>query len=296
MQEGCRYYMLKQSAKRRIFNYISITVGACLYAAGISMFLDPNNLAPGGITGISVILNRLIHVETGTLYFLCNVPIMLLGWWKFGWRFIVSTAYAVVLTSTATNLLSGFPAITQEPLLAAIAGSILTAVGIGIIFRAGATTGGMDIIIKILRLKYKHMKTGSLFLMTDMCVVAASGLVFRDFNIMMYALIAVIITGRVLDAVLYGTDEAKLIYIISDYQAEITKCLLEDLDIGVTYLEGTGGYSNKGKRVIMCVAKKQSAPQIEEIVKQKDPAAFMIITSANEIYGEGYKDIFSEKL
>lgn len=260
------------------------------------MFLDPNNLAPGGITGIAVILNRLTHIETGTWYFLCNVPIMLLGLWKFGWRFITSTAYAVILTSYITNVLAGIPAVTNEPLLAAIAGSILTAVGIGIIFRAGATTGGMDIIIKILRLKYKHMKTGSLFLLTDMCIVAASGFVFRDFNIMMYALIAVIITGRVLDTVLYGTDEAKLIYIISDYQPEIAKCLLEDLDIGVTYLEGTGGYSNKSKRVIMCVVKKQSAPRVEEIVKQKDPAAFIIITSANEIYGEGYKDIFGEKL
>lgn len=279
-----------------IKNYIVITIGACLYAGGISLFLDPNNLAPGGITGIAVILNRLTGIETGTLYFLCNVPIVLLGLWKFGWRFMLSTAYAIVLTSGITNLLANISAVTTEPLLAALAGSILVAVGIGVIFKSGATTGGMDIIIKILRLKYKHMKTGSLFLLTDVIIVAFSGIVFRDFNIMMYALIAVFITGKVMDMVLYGTDEAKLIYIISDYQIKITERLLAELDIGVTYLEGAGGYSQKSKRVIMCVVKKQLAPRVEDIIQDEDPAAFMIITSANEIYGEGYKDIFSEKL
>lgn len=294
--------MKHKATKRKMINYnimknyIVITIGACLYAGGISLFLDPNNLAPGGVTGIAVILNRLTSVETGTLYFLCNVPIVLLGLWKFGWRFMLSTAYAIALTSAITNLLGKIPAVTTEPLLAAIAGSILVAVGIGIIFKSGATTGGMDIIIKILRLKYKHMKTGSLFLLTDVCIVAISGFVFRDFNIMMYALISVFITGKVMDLVLYGTDEAKLIYIISDFQPKITARLLAELDIGVTYLEGVGGYSQKSKQVIMCVVKKQLAPRVEEIIKEEDPATFMIITSANEIYGEGYKDIFSEKI
>ncbi len=288
--------MNRQTLKRGFFHYIVMTAGACLYAAGISLFLDPNNLAPGGVTGISVILNRITGVETGTLYFLCNIPIMLLGLWKFGWRFIISTAYAVMVTSFLANVLTAMPPVTNEPFLAAVAGSILTASGIGVIFKAGATTGGMDIIVKILRLKYRHMKTGSLFLLTDVCVVTASGFVFRDFNVMMYALITVVMTGRILDIVLYGADEAKLIYIISDFPKKIAGYLLEDLDIGVTYLEGVGGYSNRHKQVIMCVVKKQSAPRVEEIVKEEDPGAFMIITSANEIYGEGYKDIFSEKL
>ena len=288
--------MKHKAVKKKIIDYIVITIGAVLYASGISLFLDPNNLAPGGVTGIAVILSRMTTIETGTLYFLCNVPIVLLGLWKFGWRFMLSTAYAIVLTSGITNLLTVIPTVTTEPLLAAIAGSILVAVGIGIIFKAGATTGGMDIIIKILRLKYRHMKTGSLFLLTDVMIVAISGIVFRDFNIMMYALIAVFITGKVMDVVLYGTDEAKLIYIISDFQPKITGRILAELDVGVTYLEGVGGYSQKSKQVIMCVVKKQLAPRVEEIIQEEDPTAFMIITSASEIYGEGYKDIFSEKI
>lgn len=187
-------------------------------------------------------------------------------------------------------------AVTTEPLPAALVGSILIAAAIGMIFKAGATTGGTDIIIKILRLHYKHIKTGMLFLMVDLVIVSISGLIFKDFNTAIYAMIAVFVSGRVLDMVLYGPDEARLIYIISSRPEDIGRRVLEEVDIGITYLKGRGGYSKEYKKVIMCVTKKQQAPQVEEVVKQEDPAAFMIVTSANEIYGEGYKNLFSEKL
>lgn len=281
---------------KRLWQYMEITVAAVFYGAGVSLFLDPNNLAPGGVTGISVILNRLCGIETGTLYFLLNIPIVLLGIWKFGFRFLVSTVYAILATSFFTNLFAGYGTVTNEPLLAALAGSVLVAVGIGIIFRAGATTGGTDILIKILRLKYKHIRTGVLFFLTDFVIVCCSGFVFRNFNTAIYALIAVVVNGRVLDIVLYGPDEAKLIYIISSKPEQIAERLLEEVESGVTYLNGEGGYSNEQKKVIMCVTKKQQAPRLEEIVKQEDGSAFLIVTSANEIYGEGYKNLFSEKL
>lgn len=286
----------KKPVKRKIRDYIVIAGASVLYAMGISLFLDPNNLASGGITGVAIILNRICGLGTGTLYFMLNIPIVLLGLWKFGWRFMMSTTYAILMTSTFTNLFAGYGAVTEEPLLAAMAGSILLAIGIGLIFKSGATTGGTDIIIKLLRIRYKHMKTGALFFITDFFIVTAAGILFRDFNLAMYALIAVIITGRVLDLVLYGSDEAKLIYIISDAPERIAERLLEEVDSGVTYLKGIGGYSNEVKRVIMCVTKKQQAPGIEEIVKEEDAEAFMIVTSANEIYGEGYKSLFSEKI
>lgn len=285
-----------KSMKRHILDYGIIALAAILYAIGVSLFLDPNNLASGGITGIAIILNRITGLETGTLYLILNIPIVLLGLWKFGWKFMISTAYAILLTSAFTNLLAGYTAITTEPLLAAAAGSVFLAVGIGLIFKAGATTGGTDILIKILRLRYKHVKTGRLFFITDFFIVTISGLLFRDFNIAMYAMIAVVITGKVLDLVLYGADEAKLIYIISEKPEQITGRLLDEIDSGVTYLKGIGGYSNEAKRVIMIVTKKQQAPRVEEVVKEEDAGAFMIVTNANEIYGEGYKSLFSEKI
>lgn len=279
-----------------IKDLVVIAVAAMIYAAGISLFLDPNNLAPGGVTGISVILNRLSGIETGTLYFLLNVPIILLGIWKFGWRFIIKTAYAVLMTSAFTNLLSGYDALTEDPLLAALAGGVLIACGIGMIFKTGATTGGIDIIIKVIRQRYRHLKTSFLFQCTDIVIVGISGFLFRDLNIALYALMAVLISGRALDYILYGNDEARMIYIITGKPLEIGRKLLEDAEAGVTYLHGTGGWTGEAKQVVFCVVRKQLAPRVEEIAKEEDPAAFMIITSASEIYGEGYKDFFAERL
>lgn len=286
----------QKTLKRRILEYLLMTVSCLCYAAAISLFLDPNNLAPGGVSGISIILNRLIPISTGNLILLINIPILLLGLWKFGFKLILSTLYCTVLSSVLTNVLSGYGAVTKDPLLAALVGAGLVAVGLGGVFKAGATTGGTDIIIKLLRLRYPHMKTGALFFMIDATIVAASVFVFQDLDRALYAGIAVFVTSFTLDLVLYGRDGAKLIYIISDNAEKITERLLEELDIGVTYVKGQGAYSGKEKKVIMCVMRKLLAPRTEEIVKEEDPEAFMIISSATEIYGEGYKSYFSEKL
>ncbi len=291
-----RIGMRKGYKKQMIRRYVVITFAAILYGIGIGCFLDPNNLAPGGITGISVIINRFTPIPTGTLYLLFNIPILLIGAWKFGVKFLIPTFYAIVLVSFFTNRLAVYGPITDEPLLAAIAGSGCVATGIGMIFRVGGTTGGLDIIVKILRTKYKHIKTGNLFFLIDCIIVCCSGLVFRNFNVAMYALITVILNGRILDFVLYGSDEAKLLYIISDKPEQIGARLLQEVDNGVTYLEGEGGYSSERKKILMCVTRKQQAPKVEEIVKEEDGNAFLIITSANEIYGQGYKNIYSEKL
>ena len=289
-------YEEKKSKKRIALDYLCITVAAAIQSVAISLFLDPNNLAPGGVTGISIILSKVTGVETGTLIFLINIPILAVGLWKFGLRFLLSTLYCTALTSCFTNLLAAFGPVTEDKLLAALAGSMLMAIGIGWVFKAGATTGGTDIIIKLLRLKYPYLKTGSLFLITDLIIVSISAFVFRDLNAALYAGIAVAVTAYGLDFVLYGRDGAKLIYIISDHAEAITTRLLGEVDAGVTHIQGQGAYSGKEKSVIMCAVRIQQAPQAEEIVKEEDPEAFMIVTSATEIYGEGYKSYFSEKL
>ena len=282
--------------KKTVTQMMIIIAASAVYAAGISLFLDPNNLAPGGVTGISVILNRLTHIPTGTLYFLINVPLMLLGLWKFGARFIAKTAFSIVCTSVFTNILGNYEPLTREPLLAAAAGSVLVAVGIGFVFKAGATTGGSDIIIKVLRQKRPHLKTGFLFLVTDFIIVFLSGFVFHDLDTILYALLAVIISGKVLDYVLYGSDEARMVFVITRKHRAIADRLMKEIDTGVTYLHGAGGYSLEDKEILMCVVRKQQAPRVEEVVKQEDAESFMIVTSATEIFGEGYKSFFSEKL
>ena len=288
--------MSKRGIKKKLKNYSMITLAAIVYAAGVSLFLDPNNLAPGGVTGIAILIGRLSGLGTGILILLLNVPLLLLGIWKFGWKFIFSTFYAIFVISAATDMLAPVGAVTKEPILAAAAGGALTAAGLGIVFRAGATTGGMDIVIKVLRIKYPHIRTGSLFLITDVMIASMSGLVFGNVDVVLYALIAIFIMSYVLDLVLYGGDEAKLFYIVSDRPEKIAERILGEIDLGVTYLEGKGAYSSQNKKVIMCVTRKQQAPGIEGVVREEDPGAFMIISGASEIYGEGYKNIFAEKM
>ena len=291
--------MMKESKKNKIFKIIykifKVILATALYSAGVALFLDPNNLAPGGVTGVSILLNRLIHVETGTLILVLNIPLLIIAWRKFGWRFVAGTLSALVLISVFTNVFERLEPVTTDMLLAAVAGGICIAVGLGMVLKSGLTTGGTDIVVRLLRLIHPHIKTGSLFLIVDLIVISGSLLVFRDFEKAMYAVIAIMITSWVLDLVLYGKDEAKLIYIISDEPDKIAKQFMEDLDMGVTYLEGTGAYTDKKKKIIMCVVKKRIAPKVEEVVKSVDTNAFMIVTSASEIFGQGYKSYYAEK-
>lgn len=234
--------------KQIVRNYVMITIMALLNAVAISLFIDPHDLAPGGVTGIAIIISRLLPVETGTLIFALNVPILLFAIWQFGLHFAISTIYAITLISAFTNLLAPIGAATDDILLAALAGGVLYAISIGIIMKAGATTGGMDIIVKWLRVKLPYLKTGVLFFITDAIIISISGIVFRNLDVALYAGIIAVVNSFVLDLVLYGKDEAKLQYIISDKADAITDRLLKELDIGVTQIEGRGAFSGKEKK------------------------------------------------
>ncbi len=286
----------RKKAFKMVWDYVIITVFSLTYAAGISLFLDPNNLAPGGVSGISIMLSRITPIPTGTWILVINVPILVLGLWKFGVKFLISTIYCTIVSSAFVNMFSTFAPLTADKLLAAAAGGTIMAISMGMILKAGATTGGVDIIVKVLRLKYRHLKTGNLYLIMDAVVVALSGIMFRNLETALYAAVAIFVSSVVMDTVLYGKDGAKMIYIISDHPKQITERLLADLDIGVTALQGEGAYSGKEKKVLMCVMRKPLAPKAQQIVKEEDSEAFMIVSDATEIFGEGYKSYFSERL
>lgn len=291
-KRGIRLFNLKKYIKHALL----IFIGTIIYSVSISLFLDPNNLAPGGLTGIVILIAHYLPVKVGTLVFILNIPIMAIAIWKFGIRFLTSTVFSVVLSSLFINILDPYGPITRQPLLAAAAGGSLLAIGLGLTFKAGATTGGMDIIIKLIKLKYKYIKTGRLFLIIDSIIVTASAFIFQNIDIALYAGVAVFINSLVFDSILYGADGAKLTYIISDKQEIISKRLIENLEVGVTYIQGKGAYSEKDKKVLMCAMKKQLLPEAQEIVKEVDKNAFMIVTSATEIYGEGFKHYILSRL
>lgn len=272
-----------------------LTIACGIFGIGVALLVDPNDLAPGGFTGLAIMINRLIPVSTGMLYLILNIPVILLGIRKFGWKFTVSTLYSILAVSLFTDLFHLMTPVTYDPLLGAIFGGALIGVGIGLVMRNGGTTGGADIVIKCLKIRIPHMKTGTLMLMLDAAIIGMSGIVFGNFNAVLYGILSSVATSAALDFVLYGGDEARLIYIISDKAEGIAEKLLEDVDIGVTFLNGSGAYHNTEKKVIMCVVKKQLAPRVEEVVENDDQGAFMIITNASEIYGEGYKSFFADK-
>lgn len=273
-----------------------IILGSFIYSSGIALFLDPNEIAPGGVVGISVILSHTIGISTGTWYLLLNIPILLLARWKLGRRFIATSMFTIAMNSLFTNLLEVLPPVTNERFLASIAGSILIGLGIGMIIRVGATTGGVDIIVRLLKMRFPGLKTSTLFMMIDMMIVVLSGIVFRNFDIAMYALIAVSVYGKVMDYVLYGNDEATLIFVVSEKAQDLLTRVLDELEVGATILHGQGGYSKADRDILMCVVKKRMTIKVQELVKQEDNNAFMIITSANEIYGEGYKNILNNEI
>lgn len=281
---------------RNMKKYILITLVAMLYGMGTSLFLEPNDLVPGGLTGVSLILSRYLPLSTGVIFSLINIPIIAVAWYKFGWKFILSTMYTVGCVSLFTDMFAGMPAITKEPLLAVFMGDILIAFSIGVVLKNGATTGGADIIVKLLRLKYPHIKTGKLFMMFDITVVSLSGILFHNIDAALYAFIGIFVMSAVMDMVLYGQDEAKLVFIVSEKSQILAEKLLVDVDAGVTFLTGRGAYSKREKDVILCVVKKSIYPKVEEVIKDIDPQAFLIVTHANEIYGEGYKNIFASKV
>jgi len=290
--------LTKEKIRKVIFDYVMITVGAFLYGIGTALFSDPNNLAPGGFTGVAIVLNRIVNLEVGTWFMILNIPVLIIGLWKFGLKFLISTIYATGMISVFTNLCARYMSafVVHDMVLAFTFGGLIAALGMGILFKAGATSGGSDIIIKLIRIKYPHFKTGGILFATDLIVIVFAGLVMQDVSAALYSMLTVFINGVALDFVLYGTDEAKLLYIISDRNEPITKRLLKELDVGVTHVYGQGAYSRRDKKVIMCVVKKRVSPLAQEIVKEEDPNAFMIITSATEIFGEGYKSYFEEKI
>lgn len=273
-----------------------LTVAAAIYAIAISLFLDPNNIAPGGVTGISILVNRFTAIPTGTVNLLINIPIVLLGLWKFGWRFICSTMYTLALITVFINTLAIYGALTDELLIASVIGGALIGVALALVFKAGATTGGIDIIIKVVRTKRKHIKTNILFLAFDSMVIIASWIVFQDLTVAFYAGIAVVVNSIVMDKILYGSDEAKLTYIISTKPEQMKQRIFDELDITATIITARGAYTNEPKELLMIVTRKQMYPKLEEIVKDEDTSAFMIVSSASEIFGEGYKDITRDKI
>ena len=280
--------------------YALITLGCIIYSLGISLFIEPANLSSGGMMGISLIINAVSGIPTGYLLIILNIPVFIIGFIFFGWAFLLSTGYATTVSSLLMTLWShifgaeGFNLLplTDNVIVNAVTGGVLFGVGMGLIFRMGASTGGTDIFVKLLRRRFRYMKTGMISMTTDMTIVLCSLFVHPDLETLFYTALSVVVFTLMFDFVLYGGNTAKMVFVISSGEKAEKICdrVLNEVDSGATFIDAQGAYSRENKRILLCVIKPFLYPRLRDVVKEEDKSAFMIVSSAKEIYGQGYKN------
>ena len=285
------------SIQKTIRQYGIITLACVAYAVAIAVFLDPHALAPGGVSGLAIVLSSFIPLDTGVIILLFNIPLLIIGTIRLGKSFAVGTIYATVVSSLMITGMNAVMAIWELPLpsddllLNGVIGGALQAVGIGVIFRCGATTGGTDIIIRLLLLRHRHLHTGMLFMCIDSSIIALSAIVSGSLEIALYAALSLVVSSYLIDRIMYGPDTAKFLIIITDHATEVISAVFEKYDIGMTRMNGRGAYTGEGKEVVLCAIKKPLAPYVCDIVHTVDKKAFVIVTDAAEVHGEGFQEM-----
>ena len=270
---------------------VVLLLGSLLYAASVNIFTAPNDIAPGGLTGIGIILHSLFGLPVGTVMLLFNLPLFYAGGKILGWKFLGKTVIATLLVSAAIDLSAPWaPAYTGNPLLAAIYGGVLSGAGLALIFLRGGTTGGTDIAARIIRHYRPHFSMGRLILVLDLFIIVAAGLVYRNVDSALYALIAIFASSMLIDNILYGAQMGKVIYIVSDHSQTLAQAITTQCQRGVTLLDAQGAYSGKDKSMLFCVVRRPEVARLRRVVYETDPHAFMVIAEAGEIIGEGFQE------
>lgn len=277
--------------KEKFIPFVGITLASLLYAVGFNWCYAPNHIGYGGVTGIAQIINATLPwAPIGTVVILLNVPLFLLGWKFIGGKLLVSSLYSMLISSVAIDLLNAVYVFQpMDEILATIYGGVIMGISLGVIFLYGATTGGTDVVARLLKLKVAWLPMGKLLLFIDLTVIVAVAAAFGNLHSALYGVVALYISSKVMDMVLYGMDTAKVAYIVSDHHHAITQRIIQELDRGVTLLEGEGGWSGEDKRVLMCAFKQRQIVTLKHIVKEVDPAAFLIVCDAHEVLGEGFR-------
>lgn len=282
---------------RSIWWFGKIAAGCMLFALGFDLFLSPNDLNAGGISGLAQILVHILGFgSVGTVTMLMNLPLFAVGGLRIGKKFFWGSLAGLVVSSVALDLLHALPKPETEPLLAALYGGVLCGLGLGMVFATGASTGGSDIIVRMLKLKYQHIPIGTINIVFDLTVATLTGLAFWDIGSALYSGVAIFVTGQVIDAVVYRFDYSKVVLIISEEYEAIAQMINRDLDRGATYLHGEGSYSHNRKQVILTVVKKQQIAELKRLVVEIDPNAFIVVQEAHQVLGEGFGRYSRESL
>lgn len=281
---------MKQRAKEILKDIIYYIIGGSIYSVAVTSFLASNEISPGGLTGVATVLNYLFNLPVGSTVFLINVPLFILGFIKLGKGFIIKTFTATAITSLLLDLSDVLlPTVKLDLILAGVFGGILLGLGISIIMLRGSSTGGVEIIAKLISLKFPFMSMGRIMLCLDFAVVCLTAFVYKNLQSALYSIVALYACSKTMDIVLYGADKGKVIYIISEKTQDIVRDILNEIGRGATTIDVCGGYTGQKSRMIMCAVRINEVHRVYTCAHRHDKGAFIVVAEAGEILGEGFK-------
>ena len=264
-------------------------VGCALFGVGFNLFLKPNGLNAGGISGLSMVLVHLCDFGTvGTVTAVLNLPLFAVGGVKIGKKFFFGSLFGMFCTSLFIDVFSILPVPKTEPMIGALYGGLLAGIGLGLVFSSGMSTGGSDIIIRLLKLRYRNVPIGTISIAFDLIVAILTGIVFQDVTRALYSGVTIYLTGQILDAVVYRFDYSRVALIISKEHDKIAEQIGQKLDRGATFLHGEGTYSRKDTKVVLTAVKRQQLAELKQLVVEIDPDAFIIVQEAHQVLGDGF--------
>ena len=278
---------------KQIWNHIRwlvlTAIGSAVFALGFALFLIPNEINTGGISGLAMILRELLGFgSVGILTLLMNIPLFLIGGLKIGRRFFAGSLVGMVVSSVLMDVFSVLSFQTPDPLLGGLYGGVICGTGLGLVFLAGASTGGSDIVVRLVKKKYRNLPIGRISIMFDAMVVLLTGVVFRDISKALYSGVVVFVCGQVIDAMVYRFDYSRVALIVSREHEAIARAIGEKLDRGATYLHGAASYSGQNMEIVLTVVRKGQLAELKELVMDIDKSAFVIVQEAHQVLGDGF--------
>ena len=276
--------------KKRTTDILIMILGGVLYGIAFNLFLSDNQIAPGGISGLSLALNYILKIPTGIISLCLNLPLLFFAMRYIGGDFVVKTLIATASLSLSIDAMSFLPCITGDPLIAALFGGVLMGVGLSLTYMRGASTGGIDIIAKLIQKRAPHISYGTLLFAIDVAIILTAALIFQNITTVFYAAIAVFVSTKAVDTALTGMNTGKVAFVFSRRANSIAKAVMTELERGVTMLKSIGGYSGEEKTVLLCAVRPHQIYKLRSIVSEKDGDAFVIFTDASQVLGEGFTE------
>lgn len=282
---------------RPVTELLELAAGCAVFAIGFNLFLTPNDLNAGGLSGLAMVLRRVLGFgSVGVFIALMNLPLFIVSGFKIGKKFFLGSLIGMGLSSVLIDLFAFIPAPATEPLVGALYGGAICGLGLGLAFLSGASTGGSDIAVRLLKRRYQNVPIGTISICFDVCVVMIAAIVFRNFSIALYSGIASLVSGYVVDAVVYHFDYSKVALIITKKHEQVVQVIERELDRGATYLYGEGSYTREKMFVVLTAVKRHQVSDLKRIVMEVDSAAFVIVQEAHQVLGDGFSHYSKDSL